>query len=140
MWKSHHQRFAVVLVYPIKLTCRQSTYGHRITQTKLHSWRGSLRLRTKRCLRIGSRKLGLKVRPTPIAFACLSFLVDWRLRKPKMHQAGAPDPAPDSGPFRSDVLCDHDGLVHAAQGRVKISSAVRCHFTISSLSVHNSHV
>ena len=99
-----------------------------------------MRLRTPRCLHIGSQKRGSKVRPAPIIFACLPFLVDWRLRKPKMHQAGVPDPAPDSGPFRSDVLCDHDGLVHAAQGRVKINSAVRSPFTVSSLSVHNSRV
>ena len=41
-----------------------------------------------------------------------------------MHQQGVPDPAPDSGPFMSDVLCDHGGLVHATQGRVKVNSAV----------------
>jgi hypothetical protein len=69
-------------------------------------------------------KAWLKGSPCPENLACLSFLVDWRLRKPKMHQPGVPDPAPDSGPFRSDVLCDHDGLVHVTYSRVKINSAV----------------
>ena len=57
-----------------------------------------------------------------------------------MHQPGDPDPAPDSEHFRSDVLCDHDGLVHAAQGRAKINSAVGSHLAVSNLGVHNSHV
>lgn len=141
MRKSYHQRSATVSSTPSKVNTRfQSTYGCCTTQTKLRSWRASLRLRMKRCHHIGSRNLGLKVRPRSGIFACLSFLVDWRLRKPKMHQPGVPDPAPDSGPFRSDVLCDHDGLVHATQGRIKINSAVGFPFTVSNLNVHNSHV
>ena len=85
-------------------------------------------------------KTWLKGSPRSGVFSCLSFPVDWRSRKPKMHQPGVPDPAPDSGPFKSDVLCDHGGLVHAAQGRVKVNSAVGFSFTVYDLSVHNSHV
>jgi len=125
MRNSYHQRSATISSASSKVNMRfQSTYGYRTIQTKSRSWRGSLRSRMKRCLHIGSRKLGSKVRPAPTFFSCSSFLVDWRLRKPKMHQPGIPDPAPGSGPFRSDVLCGHDGLVHATQGRVKINSAV----------------
>ncbi|KZT28434.1 cysteine proteinase [Neolentinus lepideus HHB14362 ss-1] len=39
-----------------------------------------------------------------------TWLKDWKLSKPKMHQPGSQDPAPDSVPFALHVRCEHGGL------------------------------
>ncbi|CAG7854462.1 Ubiquitin carboxyl-terminal hydrolase 48; AltName: Full=Deubiquitinating enzyme 48; AltName: Full=Ubiquitin thioesterase 48; AltName: Full=Ubiquitin-specific-processing protease 48 [Serendipita indica DSM 11827] len=54
-----------------------------------------------------------------------SWLKDWRLKRPKMHIPGQSDPSPDSDPYRSEVMCDHDGLIPRSQLRTLITRGAR---------------
>ncbi|KAG5724013.1 Ubiquitin carboxyl-terminal hydrolase 48 [Termitomyces sp. T112] len=66
-------------------------------------------------------------RISEVAFDCAGFWIskpwvkDWRLTKPKMHVVSHGDPAPDSGDFAADVLCEHGGLSLNTTSRRRIS-------------------
>lgn len=51
-------------------------------------------------------------------------LKDWRLSKPKMHDAYKEDPAPDSSEFYNHVHCEHGGLSLNTTLRRRISREV----------------
>lgn len=66
-----------------------------------------------------------------------SFLKDWKLMKPKMHEPGKDDPAPDSEEFHSHVFCEHGGLSLNTTNRRKISAAVSSRLTFLSYSLYS---
>ncbi|KAI0044824.1 cysteine proteinase [Auriscalpium vulgare] len=57
----------------------------------------------------------------PTFWISKAWLKDWKQAKPKMHEMGEIDPAPDSDPFRSHVYCEHGGLVNNITSRLRIS-------------------
>ncbi|GLB34824.1 putative cysteine proteinase [Lyophyllum shimeji] len=73
------------------------------------------------------RLVGQFDRISEVALDCKGFWIskpwvkDWRLTKPKMHVVSEGDPAPDSGGFASDVLCEHGGLSLNTTSRRRIS-------------------
>ena len=63
-------------------------------------------------------------------FLRLMAHVDWRLIKPKMHEAGVPDPPPDDPEFASHVRCEHDGLATNQTNRKRMSSEVWMFYSV----------
>ncbi|KAG8728077.1 hypothetical protein FRC12_022035, partial [Ceratobasidium sp. 428] len=51
-----------------------------------------------------------------------AWLKDWKLKRPKMHKPGFRDPIPNTDQFKSDIYCEHEGLVHSQRSREKIST------------------